>query len=312
MGVLDGLANPPPFATGDPSDLRHRPTPASVRGSSQPSNRRSISSSREVATPIRRGEILARVELRQRRRRARRLAAGIAAAVVVLVAATAVIRTPSSTNVVAAVDADGRMFHATSTDARCLSPIHRTTRDGVRSVIESPPGFVVRDMAVTADADHPVFLATGALASTDCARAGVVSNGRPLDRRALAIKRDVDGTTTPAVIRPQRAPGSTATLPECPGAAQPVMHPPVSGESGDGLPLSGSATREVALRTASAHPGSRVRAVAGRAWTRNADGSVSIVPENVFVVEIVVATAEDCPTIPAVEGVPLVYRFRTR
>lgn len=107
----------------------------------------------------------------------------------------------------------------------------------------------------------------------------------------------------------------TESLTRCPGSVHLFERPPRSGETGDGLPQSGDASKKAAEQVAServvAGEVARVRAIDGRAWTREADGSVRIVAEVIYMVEVEVATAESCGSEPMFrEGVPVSVVYR--
>jgi hypothetical protein len=55
-----------------------------------------------------------------------------------------------------------------------------------------------------------------------------------------------------------------------------------------------------------------VVSITGRAWTRDASGAVSIVPERMSLVQVVLGSEKDCPSQPEVEnGVPLRFLYPT-
>jgi hypothetical protein len=84
--------------------------------------------------------------------------------------------------------------------------------------------------------------------------------------------------------------------------------PRFEGESGDGLPPSGTATLAAAqavLETSAQRLKDQYHALSaavreedGRAWRRAADGSVDIVDEKIFTIVLTIASPDDCPEAP--------------
>jgi hypothetical protein len=111
---------------------------------------------------------------------------------------------------------------------------------------------------------------------------------------------------------------ATTVLPHvvrrCPDSEHPFEGPPVPGESGDGLPPSGSATRDAAERAAarrSPESNARVVAVDGRAWSRTRDGQVEIRNEVLYVVEVELPSEQQCPGGPDFfDGAPMRFVYR--
>lgn len=116
---------------------------------------------------------------------------------------------------------------------------------------------------------------------------------------------------------------SAATSAVCPGAQHPWQLGPTSDqESGDGLPPSGSATRDLAERVLREQGAAlvnqygasslSVRVEDGRAWTRR-NGSVEIVEAPIATIVITLPNEQSCPAVPAFgpDGVPLTFEVRT-
>ncbi|MEO8697709.1 MAG: hypothetical protein ABI658_29690 [Acidimicrobiales bacterium] len=108
----------------------------------------------------------------------------------------------------------------------------------------------------------------------------------------------------------------------CTAARHPwQIGPRFAGETGDGLPPSGSASRAAAdaLLTADAQRlkeqyhaiSAVVREDGGRAWRRAADGSIEIVDEEIATVVLSLASPDDCPDAPtSYNGIPLTFEVK--
>lgn len=109
----------------------------------------------------------------------------------------------------------------------------------------------------------------------------------------------------------------------CTAARHPWQVGPSSDdESGDGLPPSGTATRDLADRVLNDQgselvsrygaSSANVRAENGRAWRRH-DGSIEIEDEQIATIVLLLPSADSCPSAPAfVEGIPLTFAVRDR
>jgi hypothetical protein len=100
---------------------------------------------------------------------------------------------------------------------------------------------------------------------------------------------------------------------QCPGTASPWQGGrPTPSESADGLPPSGHVT-EAAARDAAVPKGERggIWAEPGRAWTRHADGTVTVASEVIYTVVVRLKSARDCPTTQTLwGGIPVTFLVR--
>lgn len=107
---------------------------------------------------------------------------------------------------------------------------------------------------------------------------------------------------------------SVAALPaldrsrQCPGTEQSWQRGPApADESGDGLPMTGSASEAAAVLQTRGAVHERVWAEPGRAWSRRPDGSVKIVPETLYTIVVELDSAKLCPDAPGYSnGVPVI------
>lgn len=108
---------------------------------------------------------------------------------------------------------------------------------------------------------------------------------------------------------------SVAALPgldrthQCPRTEHGWQRGPASAdESGDALPPEGTATEAAARAVAAEAPDQRIWAEPGRAWIRDPDGRVRIVPETLYTVVIELDSAASCPEAPNFSnGVGITY-----
>jgi hypothetical protein len=104
---------------------------------------------------------------------------------------------------------------------------------------------------------------------------------------------------------------------QCPDTEYRPRGQPATADGADGLPQSGAATAakaEASLEAAREQYGAEsasVWAEPGRAWTRAADGSISIVSETLYTDVLELPSADKCPEHPAFyNGVPLTFVVR--
>jgi hypothetical protein len=104
----------------------------------------------------------------------------------------------------------------------------------------------------------------------------------------------------------------------CEHATQHLEWPPPEGDSGDGLPPAETATKQAAqtlldsgeLQAKFTPFDARVIDVDGRAWTRSNTGSVQIIRETLYLVDVTLADAGSCPDAPEFyNGVPVTFSY---
>jgi hypothetical protein len=165
----------------------------------------------------------------------------------------------------------------------------------------------------------------GELVATYCGGAAVLDTDRSEWARLPDPPASLIGTVHGddggfTIVGPHSARFDLSALPtkrvaRCPDTVHPFERPPTPNESGDGLPPAGTATKaaaeRVAAQRAAAGVSARVRAVNGRAWTRDSNGLVLIVDEVIYMVEVEVPTAQGCGPEPAFyNGVPMSVVYR--
>lgn len=131
----------------------------------------------------------------------------------------------------------------------------------------------------------------------------------------IGSSEEGDGQALPAVAEKD---GSHARVVQaCPNSKHTFQSPALLNESGDGLPESGEATYERAVRGEDAirarhgAVASQIIKVDGRAWRRTPTGEVEIIPEPIFMIRITVKSAADCPGGPLFEDVPVAVEYQT-
>lgn len=109
--------------------------------------------------------------------------------------------------------------------------------------------------------------------------------------------------------------GPAEAVAACPGTTHSFERPAVAGESGDGLPATGTATRQAAADVEEEVKGryratdSAIVEIDGRAWRRTPAGDVEIIPERIFTIRLTLADRGSCPDAPTVAGVPVDFVY---